>query len=251
MPLRDTRQRCRQSPRLKFAAANVVVQPGGKPVIGKFVQSVMNPGEGVLYPNPATRLREHDRVLRRCQPAIPLYTDRDRLRDTSITAQQHHAAQKGTARATICNNLQNPLIATPAEMQAIADIAIEHELGAGRRGFRDALLGNQFVDCIVARHARSHRHPLYVLQEFAMTAGGWRCDRPLPSRHHQAEHQRRVAPPLRPGRGVAGITGPSDGPKDLDELHRRRTHGISWRRSTASCARSQSRRSICSPTSRP
>ena len=129
MPLRDTRQRCRQSPRLKFAAANVVVQPGGKPVIGKFVQSVMNPGEGVLYPNRATRLREHDRVLRRCQPAIPLYTDRDRLRDTSITAQQHHAAQKATARShhlpTTCRIRS---AATPAEMQAIADIAIEHDL---------------------------------------------------------------------------------------------------------------------------
>ena len=43
---------------LKFAAANVVVQPGGKPVIGKFIQSVMNPGEGVLYPNPGYPIYE-------------------------------------------------------------------------------------------------------------------------------------------------------------------------------------------------
>ena len=34
---------------LQYAPTQVVVQPGGKPVIGKFIQTVMNPGEGVLY----------------------------------------------------------------------------------------------------------------------------------------------------------------------------------------------------------
>lgn len=37
---------------LNFDASNVVVQPGGKPVITKFIQTVMNPGDEVLYPNP-------------------------------------------------------------------------------------------------------------------------------------------------------------------------------------------------------
>lgn len=37
---------------LNFDASIVVVQLGGKPVITKFIQTVMNPGDEVLYPNP-------------------------------------------------------------------------------------------------------------------------------------------------------------------------------------------------------
>ena len=60
MPLREALAADTGSRRgLTYAPTQVVVQPGGKPVIGKFVQTVMNPGEGVLYPNPdrkSTRL---------------------------------------------------------------------------------------------------------------------------------------------------------------------------------------------------
>ncbi len=35
-----------------YTAENVSLQPGGKPVIGKFLMALMNPGDGVLYPNP-------------------------------------------------------------------------------------------------------------------------------------------------------------------------------------------------------
>ena len=37
---------------------NVVIQPGGKPVIPKFIQSLMNSGDGVLYPNPGYPIYE-------------------------------------------------------------------------------------------------------------------------------------------------------------------------------------------------
>jgi aspartate/methionine/tyrosine aminotransferase len=43
---------------LNFAPSNVVVQPGGKPVITKFIQTVMNPGDEVLYPNPGYPIYE-------------------------------------------------------------------------------------------------------------------------------------------------------------------------------------------------
>ena len=45
---------------LRYGPDNVAVQPGGKPVIGKFLQVVMNPGDGVLFPTPgypSTRAR--------------------------------------------------------------------------------------------------------------------------------------------------------------------------------------------------
>ena len=41
---------------LSYNASNVVVQTGGKPVIGKFIQPVMEPGDDVLYPNPGYQI---------------------------------------------------------------------------------------------------------------------------------------------------------------------------------------------------
>lgn len=41
-----------------YSMANVAVQPGGKPVIGKFIQALMNPGDEVLYPNPGYPIYE-------------------------------------------------------------------------------------------------------------------------------------------------------------------------------------------------
>ncbi len=43
---------------LQYGPDNVVVQPGGKPVIGKFLQVVMNPGDGVLFPSPGYPIYE-------------------------------------------------------------------------------------------------------------------------------------------------------------------------------------------------
>ena len=37
---------------LTYGPENVAIQPGGKPVIGKFLLALMDPGDEVLYPNP-------------------------------------------------------------------------------------------------------------------------------------------------------------------------------------------------------
>ena len=42
----------------EYTMENVVVQPGGKPTIGKFLNAVMNPGDEVLYPNPGYPIYE-------------------------------------------------------------------------------------------------------------------------------------------------------------------------------------------------
>ena len=43
---------------LEYGAANVSVQPGGKPTIGKYIAAVMEEGQGVLYPNPGYPIYE-------------------------------------------------------------------------------------------------------------------------------------------------------------------------------------------------
>ena len=42
---------------VSYGAENVVVQPGGKPSIGKFVLTLMNAGDEVLYPSPGDSKR--------------------------------------------------------------------------------------------------------------------------------------------------------------------------------------------------
>ena len=41
-----------------YTFENVVIQPGGKPVIAKFIMALMNPGDEVLYPNPGYPIYE-------------------------------------------------------------------------------------------------------------------------------------------------------------------------------------------------
>ena len=41
-----------------YTVDNVVIEPGGKPVIAKFVLALMDPGDEVLYPNPGYPIYE-------------------------------------------------------------------------------------------------------------------------------------------------------------------------------------------------
>ncbi|MCU1399558.1 MAG: aminotransferase class I/II-fold pyridoxal phosphate-dependent enzyme, partial [Acidimicrobiales bacterium] len=113
---------------LHYAPNQVVVQPGGKPVITKFIQTVMDPGQEVLYPNPGYPIYESQieyfggvaKAYRYLPTASGFRIDLDQVRSliTSATC------------AIIYNDLQNPIGAesTDAEREAIAQLAIEHDL---------------------------------------------------------------------------------------------------------------------------
>lgn len=111
-----------------YGPEHVAIQPGGKPVIPKFLEAVMNPGEAVFYPNPGFPIYE-SQINYLGGEAIPyrhLYTgdqfviDRDQI-ESNIG---------GNTRAIIYNNYQNPIGAesTDEEMQWLADLAIRHNL---------------------------------------------------------------------------------------------------------------------------
>ena len=113
---------------LSFAPSNVVVQPGGKPVITKFIQTVMNPGDEVLYPNPGYPIYESQieyfggvaKSYRYIPSSTGFAIDLDYLK-SQITSK---------TKAIIYNDLQNPIGAesSDAEREAIAEIAIKHNL---------------------------------------------------------------------------------------------------------------------------
>ena len=113
---------------LVFEPGNVVVQPGGKPVITKFIQTVMNPGEEVLYPNPGYPIYESQ--IEYFGGVAKPYAYLPTSSGFAIDLDQVEASISSKTRAIIYNDLQNPLgcESTDAEREAIAELAIKHNL---------------------------------------------------------------------------------------------------------------------------
>lgn len=113
---------------IEFSPENVVVMTGGKPVITKFLQAVMNPGEEVLYPNPGFPIYE-SQIEYLGGTAVP-YRYVPTSKGFAIDLDQVRASITPNTTAIIYNDLQNPISAesTAAEREAIARIAIEHDL---------------------------------------------------------------------------------------------------------------------------
>ena len=111
-----------------FAPENIAVQPGGKPVIGKFLRSVMNPGDEVLYPNPGFPIYE-SQIEFNDGVAVP-YRYLDTENGFQIDLDYLTSKINSNTRALILNDQQNPLAAemTDDERQALADLAIKHNL---------------------------------------------------------------------------------------------------------------------------
>lgn len=113
---------------LKFDASNVVVQPGGKPVITKFIQTIMNPGDEVLYPNPGYPIYESQ--IEYFGGIAKPYRYIATGTGFSIDIEQIKSLITPRTKAIVYNDLQNPNGAesTDAEREAIAEIAIANDL---------------------------------------------------------------------------------------------------------------------------
>ncbi len=107
---------------------NVVVMTGGKPVITKFLQAVMNPGQEVLYPNPGFPIYE-SQIEYLGGTAVP-YRYLPTSDGFAIDLDQVRASITPNTVAIIYNDLQNPISAesTAAEREAIAQLAQAHDL---------------------------------------------------------------------------------------------------------------------------
>ena len=113
---------------MEFTADNVVVMTGGKPVITKFLQAVMDPGQEVLYPNPGFPIYE-SQIEYLGGTAVP-YNYVPTESGFAIDLEQVRASITENTTAIIYNDLQNPISAesTAAEREAVAQLAIEHDL---------------------------------------------------------------------------------------------------------------------------
>ena len=110
------------------AAEQVSVQPGGKPVIGKFLMALMNPGDEVLYPNPGYPIYE-SQIQFLGGVALP-YGYVSTPTGFRLRRDQMAAAITPRTRFLIYNNAQNPLGAESdeEEMAWVAEFADRHDL---------------------------------------------------------------------------------------------------------------------------
>lgn len=111
-----------------YRAENVAVQPGGKPVIGKFIMALMNPGDEVLYPNPGYPIYE-SQIEFHGGRAVP-YAFREEAANFALDFDSLERGITPRTRFLIYNNLQNPTGAesSPEEMDRLAELVRRHDL---------------------------------------------------------------------------------------------------------------------------
>ena len=113
---------------LNYSAENVSIQSGGKPVISKFIATVMNPGDEVLYPNPGYPIYE-SQIEYQGGVAVPyVYLETEKGFDLDLDSVKSKITPK--TRALIYNNFQNPNSAESSreEIEQLADLAIKYDL---------------------------------------------------------------------------------------------------------------------------
>lgn len=113
---------------VEYGPQNVAIQPGGKPVIGKFIAATMNRGDEVLYPNPGYPIYE-SQIEFFGGVAVPYgYTETDTGFAIDLDRLEESITEK--TRILIYNNYQNPISAAsaPEEMAALAELAVKHDL---------------------------------------------------------------------------------------------------------------------------
>ena len=113
---------------VSYAAENVAIQPGGKPVIEKFLLSLVNPGDEVLYPNPGFPIYESQIEFQGAK-AVPYgFVPGENNFLLDIAAIERSITPR--TRAIIFNNLHNPTgaVSSREEIEAIAELCLRHDL---------------------------------------------------------------------------------------------------------------------------
>ena len=111
-----------------YSMENVAIQPGGKPVISKFFQYLMNPGDEVLYPNPGYPIYE-SQIEFHGGKAVP-YSYREGSENFRLDMDSLKRQITPRTRLLVLNDPQNPMGAecSPEERAELARLAREHDL---------------------------------------------------------------------------------------------------------------------------
>ncbi|MEN6626247.1 MAG: aminotransferase class I/II-fold pyridoxal phosphate-dependent enzyme [Candidatus Sumerlaeia bacterium] len=111
-----------------YKMENVAIQPGGKPVIGKFFLALMNPGDEVLYPNPGYPIYE-SQIEFNGGKALP-YGYTEGAENFEMKMEEIEKSITPKTKFLVFNDLQNPMGAesSRAELEKVADLVRRHDL---------------------------------------------------------------------------------------------------------------------------
>lgn len=234
MPLREVlAEDIGRSRGVSMTAENIAIQPGGKPVIGKFISTVMNPGDEVLYPNPGYPIYE-SQIEFQGGVAVPYgYIETSDGFAIDMDALKAKITPKTTV--LIYNNYQNPLSSssTGQEMAEIAELAIKNDLWVLADDAYFEILYSGTPKSILSFPGMQERTVvLYTFsKKFAMT--GWRLGAAAGPKNVidiisklNTNHE-SCSPHFVQWAMVEGVTGDQSGPKAiLNELKARRDAAV-------------------------
>jgi len=113
---------------VRYAMENVAIQPGGKPTIGKFFLTLLNPGDEVLYPSPGYPIYESQIEFLGGVPKPYRYLEGARTFTIDLDMLKRQITPR--TRILVLNDLQNPTGAecSAAEREALAELVLQHDL---------------------------------------------------------------------------------------------------------------------------
>jgi aspartate/methionine/tyrosine aminotransferase len=157
-----------------YEAENIVVQPGGKPTIGKFILTMMNPGDEVLYPNPGYPIYE-SQIEFSGGKAVPYgYVEGDTNFAIDFDTIERGLTDK--TRLLILNDLQNPMGAesSPEELERLAQLVRDRNLYVlADEAYFDMRYAGKSTSFVEQPGMAERTVVLYTFsKKFAMT--GWR-----------------------------------------------------------------------------
>ncbi len=159
---------------MKLGPENVAIQPGGKPVIEKFLLALVNPGDEVLYPNPGFPIYESQIEFQGAK-AVP-YGFVPGEENFLLDFDAIEGAITPKTRAIIFNNLHNPTgaVSPRSEIEALAELAIKHDLYVlSDEAYWDVRYGGEPLSIAALPGMAERTVILYTFsKKFAMT--GWR-----------------------------------------------------------------------------
>jgi aspartate/methionine/tyrosine aminotransferase len=157
-----------------YTFENVAIQPGGKPVIGKFIQVLMNPGDEVLYPNPGYPIYE-SQIEYHGGKGLPYgYLEGDKNFVLKLDQLERLVSPK--TKLLIFNDLQNPMGAESSdeERKKVAGFAIRNNLTVlSDEAYFDIRYSGKSKSIVSLPGMEERSVILYTFsKKFAMT--GWR-----------------------------------------------------------------------------
>jgi aspartate/methionine/tyrosine aminotransferase len=159
---------------LAYGPENVAVQPGGKPVISKFLLALMDPGDEVLYPNPGFPIYESQ--IQFLGGVAKPYGFVPGEKNFLLDFEAIEAAITPRTKLLIFNDLHNPTGAESpdGEREALAELAQKHDLYVlSDEAYWDIRYSGESKSIASLPGMRERTVILYTFsKKFAMT--GWR-----------------------------------------------------------------------------